>query len=159
MSVLALDLWCALPCMCPVASPSIIPRLLSPGTQAACDRYPVGYFTPSPSFAQHSGEAGASLTGRQDGASRAPARESVRDWGSAPRCVRPGGWLGSTVLVAAGWAGAGGSSRSCWSVCLPKGLGSTTPTSPNPTHSCLAPSAATPLPTGCLSWSGVILMP
>lgn len=41
----------------------------------------------------------------------------------------------------------------------PEGLGSPIPTPPTPLTAGLAPSAVTPLPTGCLSWSGVILMP
>lgn len=40
----------------------------------------------------------------------------------------------------------------------PEGPGSTIPTPPTPLSAGLAPSAVT-LPTGCRSWSGVILMP
>lgn len=77
--------------------------------------------TSSPCLAQCTGEAGSPLTETRDGDSRAPGTREQQGLGVHPRQVKPGDWLGSTLLRTAGRAGVGESPRSRWTQCASPG--------------------------------------
>lgn len=77
--------------------------------------------TSSPCLAQCAGEAGSPLTETRDGDSRAPGTREQQGLGVHPRQVKPGDWLGSTLLRTAGWAGVGEAPGPAGPSVLPQG--------------------------------------
>lgn len=77
--------------MSPLASPSIIPRLLSPGTQAACDRRPVGCSPPLPALPSTQERQGHPSQGDRMGL-KGPRPERASGTGGPPQ-VGEARWL------------------------------------------------------------------
>lgn len=149
--------------MCSLASPSIIPRLLSPGAQAACDAVLLGV-SPLPVL--------PSAQERQEHTSQGDRMEAQGPW--PERASGTGGLpqAGETRWLV-GWhpplSRKLGSSRGTLQALLsrvppqggsqPLGLTSATTIPPAPTQGPTGTLRGTPLPTRCPSWSGVLLMP
>lgn len=136
--------------MCSLASPSIIPRLLSPGAQAACDAVLLGV-SPLPVL--------PSAQERQEHASQGDKTEAQGPWperasgtGGPPQAGETRRLVGWHPPLACRLGSSRGASRPCCPVCLPKVAPSpwaslAPPPLPQPPHRArLAPSAAHPSP-------------